>query len=103
MKATYRNDEKAVWLEFDTVDAVESFFDGVKEQHGFFLELDRKLELYQGVAFVALALPRFDFEFEAEVIQVLPRAEGYGVAFQLRWHPGQSKELHDKLHGGATE
>ncbi len=103
MKATYRDDENAVWLEFDALDAVESFFDGVKEQRGFFLTLDRQLELYQGVAFVALAPPRFDFGFEAEVIQVFPGAESCGVAFQLRWRPGQSEELHRKLQGAAAE
>ena len=103
MKTTFRDDENAVWLEFDAVDDVESFFDRVKEEQGFFLELDRRLELYQAVAFVAMAPPRFDFSFEAEVIQVFPRGDGCGVAFRLRWHMGQSEELHRKLEGVAAE
>ncbi len=99
MKSTLQAEEDAITLEFDEVDAVETWFGEVKEQTGFFVQLDRELKQYQKLTFTAVVPPRFDFEFEAEVIQVFPQAGGFGTAFQLCWRPGQSKDLADKLEG----
>ena len=99
MKATLRAAEGLVTLEFDAVADVESFFAEVKEQTGFFLQLDRELKQYQKLTFDATAPPSFEFSFEAEVLQVFPGADGCGTAFRLCWQPGQSQLLDDRLKG----
>jgi len=103
MKATLQPAEDAVTLEFDAVAAVESFFAEVKEQTGFFLQLDRELKQYHRLTFAAVAPPRFEFSFEAEVLQVFPGAKGCGTAFRLCWRPGQSQELARRLKGLPPE
>ncbi len=99
MKATLQAAEELITLEFDGVPEVESFFAEVKEQAGFYLQLDQELKQYQKLTFAASAPPRFDFSFEAEVLQVFPGPDGCGTAFRLCWQPGQSQELDDKLKG----
>ena len=99
MKATLQTDDHAVALEFDEVSEVEAWFGEVKEQTGFYLQLDRELKQYQKLTFTATAPPSFEFDFEAEVLQVFPGANGCGTAFQLCWRPGQSEELVRKLQG----
>ncbi len=102
MKATLQAAEDLVTLEFDAVPDVESFFTEVKEQTGFFLQLDQELKQYHKLTFTAVAPPRFEFSFEAEVLQVFPGPNGTGTAFRLCWQPGQSQELDRKLKGGTT-
>ena len=99
MKTTLQADEELVSLEFDAVSDVESFFTEVKEQTGFYIELDRELKQYQKLTFTAIAPPSFEFSFEAEVLQVFPGPDGCGTAFRLCWQPGQSLELARELEG----
>ena len=99
MKVTLKAAEDLVMLEFDGVSEVESFFAEVKEQTGFYLQLDRELKQYQKLTFTAQAPPRFEFSFEAEVLQVFPGPDGCGTAFRLCWQPGQSQELDHRLKG----
>ena len=99
MKATLQPDGDAVTLEFADVAGVEAFFSEVKDQMGFYVQLDRELKQYARLAFAAVVTPGFEFAFEAEVIQVFPGPGGCGTAFQLCWHPGQSEELDRKLKG----
>ena len=99
MKATLQQGDDVVTLEFDDVPGVEAFFSEVKDQMGFYVQLDRELKQYQRLTFSAVAPPRFEFAFEAEVLQVFPGPAGCGTAFQLCWHPGQSEELDRKLKG----
>ena len=99
MKATLQTDDNAVRLEFDEIEEVEAWFGEVKEQTGFYIQLDRELKQYQRLAFTATAPPSFEFGFEAEVLQVFPGAGGCGTAFRLCWRPGQSEELVRKLQG----
>ena len=103
MQATLNANEGLVTLDFGAVAEVESFFEEVKEQTGFFLQLDQELKQYQKLVFVAAAPPRFEFNFEAEVLQVFPGANGCGTAFRLCWQPGQSQELARKLEGRPPE
>lgn len=103
MKVTLQEAEELVTLEFDAVAEVEGFFAEVKEQTGFYLQLDRELKQYQRLTFDATAPPAFEFGFEAEVLQVFPAAGGFGTAFRLCWRPGQSQELADKLAGREPE
>lgn len=102
MQTTLLAAEDAATLEFGAVSEVEKFFDDVKAQAGFYIQLNRELKQYQKLTFTAIAPPRFEFTFEAEVIQVVPGHAGWGTAFQLCWHPGQSEELDRKLKGRAT-
>ncbi len=99
MKATLQAAENLVTLEFGAVSDVEAFFNECKEQTGFFLQLDRELKQYQKLTFTATSPPRFEFSFEAEVLQVFPGSGGHGTAFRLCWQPGQSQELDRKLKG----
>ncbi len=99
MKATFQAAEDLVTLEFEDVSKVEKFFEECKEQTGFFLQLDRELKQYHQLTFTALAPPRFEFSFEAEVLQVFPGPSGCGTAFRLCWQPGQSQELARELKG----
>lgn len=99
MKATLQAAEDLVTLEFDAVSDVEAFFNECKEQTGFFLQLDRELKQYHKLTFIATAPPRFEFSFEAEVLQVFPGPTACGTAFRLCWQPGQSQELDRKLKG----
>ncbi|MCP3957475.1 MAG: hypothetical protein GY719_06450 [bacterium] len=92
----------AAALEFDAVADVEAFFSQVKEQTGFFIQLEVELKQYRKLTFTTVAAPKFDFEFEAEVIQVIPGPAGFGTAFQLCWKPGKSEELDRKLKGRAA-
>ena len=102
MKATLQAAEALVMLAFDGVPEVESFFAEVKQQTGFYLQLDRELKQYQKLTFTANAPPRFEFSFEAEVLQVFPGPNGCGTAFRLCWQPGQSQELDRKLRGRSA-
>ena len=102
MKTTLQVAEKLVTLEFEAVAEVEKFFADVKAQAGFYIQLNREFKQYQRLTFSALAPPRFEFSFEAEVIQVVPGATGWGTAFQLCWRPGQSEDLDRKLKGRAS-
>ncbi len=99
MKTTLQAAEDLVTLEFDAIPDVESFFAEVKEQTGFFLQLDRELKQYRKLTFSASAPPSFEFSFEAEVLQVFPGPGGCGTAFRLCWQPGQSLELANRLEG----
>ncbi len=99
MKATLQATEDLITLEFDAVTEVEKFFAETKEQTGFFLQLDRELKQYLKLTFTASVPPRFEFSFEAEVLQVFPGPNGCGTAFRLCWQPGQSEELDRKLKG----
>ncbi len=101
MKIVQQIEKNSVRLEFDTTDAVEGFFDDVKKQGAFFLQLYHELEQYQKLTVITAAPPAFEFEFEAEVIQVIPQAHAWGTAFQLCWRPGKSEELYTKLRGEA--
>ncbi len=103
MKATLTAAEDLVTLEFGAVADVESFFAEVKEQTGFFLQLDQELKQYHKLTFTAIAPPRFEFSFEAEVLQVFPGPNGCGTALRLCWQPGQSQELDSKLKGRVGE
>ncbi len=103
MKATLLAAEDLVTLEFGAVAEVESFFAEVKEQTGFFLQLDRELKQYQKLTFTVTAPPSFEFSFEAEVLQVFPGPNGCGTAFRLCWRPGQSLELANTLEGRPAE
>jgi len=99
MEVSLQTAENAVALQFETVTEVENFFDDVKSQLGFYIQLNRELKQYQRFVFTAIAPPRFEFSFEAEVIQVVPGADGWGTAFQLCWQPGKSEELDSQLKG----
>ena len=99
MKATLQPEDNAATLEFASIDEVESFFAEVKEQTGFYVQLDRELKQYQKLTFTTVAPPKFSFDFEAEVIQVFPGPAGCGTAFQLCWKPGKSEELARRLKG----
>ncbi len=103
MKATLKAAEDLVTLEFGAIADVESFFTECKEQTGFFLQLDRELGQYHKLTFTAIAPPRFEFSFEAEVLQVFPGPKGCGTAFRLCWQPGQSQELDRALKGRPAE
>ncbi len=99
MKTTLHATEDLLTLEFDAVGEVEEFFTEVKEQTGFFLQLDRQLAQYHKLTVATTAPPRFDFSFEVEVLQVFPGPNGCGTAFRLCWQPGQSQEFDRKLKG----
>lgn len=104
MRVTIQPGSDTARLDFDDVPAVEAFFTEVKDQRGFYVELDRELKQYQRLTFTAVAPPQFDFSFEAEVIQVFPGPGGFGTAFQLCWQIGKSEELDRKLKGeGAVD
>lgn len=103
MQATLQIAEELVTLQFDAIPDVEGFFAEVKEQTGFFLQLDQELKQYQKLTFTATAPPRFEFSFEAEVLQVFPGPNGCGTAFRLLWQPGKSQELDDRLKGRSGE
>lgn len=102
MRIVQQIEDNSVRLEFDTTDAVEGFFDDVKKEGAFFLQLYHELKQYQRLTLIATAPPRFEFEFEAEVIQVISQATAWGTAFQLCWRPGKSEELYTKLRGEAA-
>ncbi len=102
MRIVQQIESNSVRLEFDTTAAVESFFDDVKKTGAFFLQLYHELKQYQKLTVTAAAPPGFEFEFEAEVIQVISQASAWGTAFQLCWRPGKSEELYNKLHGEAA-
>ncbi len=102
MKIVQQIEDNSVRLEFESKDAVESFFDDVKQQGAFFLQLFHELEQYQKLTMIVTAPPDFGFEFEAEVIQVISQAQAWGTAFQLCWKPGKSEELYTKLHGAIA-
>ncbi len=99
MKVTLQPSDDKATLDFEAVPEVEAFFEQVKSQTGFYIQLERELKQYQKLTFTANAPPRFSFDFEAEVIQVFPTAAGCGTAFQLCWRPGQSEELDRKIKG----
>ena len=103
MKTKLQATDDLVTLEFDAVSEVEAFFAEVKEQTGFFLQLDQALKQYQKLTFTAIAPPRFEFSFEAEVLQVFPGQGSVGTAFRLCWQPGQSQELDRKLKGRSAD
>ena len=102
MKIVQQIEDNRVRLEFETKDAVKVFFDDVKKQGAFFLQLFHELEQYRKLTVVTSAPPDFEFEFEAEVIQVISQTGTWGTAFQLCWRPGKSEELYTSLHSEAA-
>ena len=99
MKIVQQFESNSIQLELGSIQAAEKFFDDVKSQGAFFLELFHELEQYQKQTINVTAPPEFDFEFEAEVLQVIPQTRVWGTAFQLCWRPGKSEELYNKLRG----
>ncbi len=100
MTTTHRVEDKTVRMELADIESAKGFFDELREKRSFFLQLEQALKQYERLTIVTTAPPSFDFEFEAEVLQVFPVAGAHGTAFQLCWQPGKSAELHEKLQGG---
>lgn len=99
MQATI-TDEGRLELEHPTLDDAKSFFEEARKTQGFYLVLDRQLEFFTRLPACARADKGFEFDFEAEVVQVYPVAGGFGTAFQLHdWNDARAAELEKKLKG----
>ena len=91
-------------LGFSSLEEAKSFFDGVRETQGAYLEVDRLLQFFERRKIRATAGDAFDFAFEAEVVQCHPMAGGFGAAFQLcDWPPEKEKQLEQALAGKTPE
>lgn len=104
MRVTLTDDRDSALLEFDDLAEAEGFFADLRRQSGFFLTLDQELKHLRRVAVTATAAPRFQFDFEAEVVQLFPGPAGWGTAFGLcDWGPKQEAELDRKLGADSPE
>jgi hypothetical protein len=103
MRSDLQPDAEALELDFEDPAEIERFFGDASSNQGFFLELDQPPRQYQTFQCIACGPDGFRFTFEAEVIQVFPRAEGVGAAFQLRsWTELKERELQRRL-ASATQ
>jgi len=100
MDTLLQEQSASITLDFADLGEAEKFFEEVRQQSGFFLQLEVELKQFQRFAVVATA-PGLRFRFEAEVVQVFPAAGGYGSAFQLcDWTPAKERELERRLKDG---
>jgi hypothetical protein len=104
MRSVLKPDAGALQLEFDDGDEIERFFVDAASNQGFFLDLEQPPRQYQTFQCTASGPDSFRFAFEAEAIQVFPRAGGVGAAFQLRsWTELKERELARRLASLTTE
>jgi hypothetical protein len=102
MRAALRSDAGALLLEFEEREEIERFFDDATAAQGFLLELEETPRQYQSFQCTASGPDGFRFAFEAEAIQVFPRGDGVGAAFQLRsWDDIKARELERRLDAVA--
>jgi hypothetical protein len=100
MKFELRPDTGALLLEFDEQEEIAQFFGAAEENQGFLLIADPASppRQYQTFQCTASGPEGFRFAFEAVTIQVFPRADGVGAAFQLRaWTDLKTRELERRL------
>jgi hypothetical protein len=91
-------------LEFDQPEEIGEFFDHAESDQGFMLTLpaERPPRQYQTFQCTASGPQGFRFGFEAEAVQVFPRPDGIGAAFQLRsWTDSKMRELERRLQALA--
>lgn len=101
MRFVLRAEDGALDLRFDDRDEAARFFDQAEEQKGFFLQLERPLELFAKLDLRAIA-PDLAFECRIEVMQRFPGAAGYGTAFRLSDWSDQRPKL-DRALGRVAE
>ena len=104
MRAALQPDAGALLLEFDAPDEIERFFGEAAANQGFFLDLAQPPRQYQTFQCTASGPAGFRFAFEAEAVQVFPREDGVGAAFQLQsWTDLKQRELARRLAATADD
>ncbi|HVR29095.1 MAG TPA: hypothetical protein VMS86_06115 [Thermoanaerobaculia bacterium] len=104
MRVALQPDAGALLLEFDATDEIERFFGEAASNQGFFLDLEQPPRQYQTFQCTASGPDGFRFAFEAETIQVFPRAAGVGAAFQLHsWNDLKQRELERRLTAATKD
>ena len=107
MRYEIQADAGALLLEFDDVEEIGAFFDEAETNQGFMLVVVDEAappRQYQAFQCTASGPAGFRFGFAAETIQVFPRPEGLGAAFQLRgWDDLKGRELERRLSAIAPE
>jgi hypothetical protein len=107
MRYEIRTESAALLLEFDEVEEIGAFFDDAEAHQGFLLiVVDETVppRQYQSFQCTASGPSGFRFVFSAETIQVFPRPEGLGAAFQLRdWDDLKGRELERRLQAIAGD
>ena len=97
----------ALLLEFDEAEEIGAFFDEAEANQGFMLVVVDEAappRQYQTFQCTASGPAGFRFVFGADVIQVFPRPEGLGAAFQLRaWDDIKGRELERRLQAIAPD
>ena len=104
MRYELQPDAGTLLLEFDDTEEIGAFFDEAEANQGFMLVVDEKAppRQYQTFQCTATGPTAFRFSFQADAIQVFPRTEGMGVAFQLRdWTDLKTRELERRLEALA--
>jgi hypothetical protein len=90
----------AILLEFEEPEEIGQFFEEAESNQGFLLtvDVDQPPRQFQSFQCTASGPDGFRFGFEAEAIQVFPRPDGVGAAFQLRaWTELKTRELERRL------
>jgi hypothetical protein len=107
MRYEIQADASALLLEFDEVEEIGAFFDEAETNQGFMLAVVDEAappRQYQTFQCTASGPAGFRFAFGAETIQVFPRPDGLGAAFQLRgWDDLKGRELERRLSAVASE
>jgi hypothetical protein len=104
MKVELQPATGALLIEFDEPEEIGQFFDEAEGNQGFMLTVDAEQppRQYQSFQCTASGPNGFRFGFEAEAIQVFPRPDGVGAAFQLRcWTELKTRELERRLQALA--
>jgi hypothetical protein len=95
----------ALVLDFDAPEEIGEFYDQAESNPGFMLTVgaDQPPRQYQSFQCTASGPDGVRFNFEAEAIQVFPRPDSVGAAFQLRsWTELKTRELERRLQALAT-